>query len=66
MEIIRLVEESMLPVRRTLRELGVARSTFYIWYRHYVEHGYAGLSNRKPGPRRFWNRIPERVSVTVL
>jgi transposase InsO family protein len=65
MEIIRLVEESTLPARRTLRELGVARSTFYIWYRNHVEQGYAGLSNRKPGPRRFWNRIPEREKQWV-
>ena len=32
-EIIRLVEDSDLPVRRTLRELQVNRSTFYVWYR---------------------------------
>lgn len=59
MEVIRLVEESILSARRTLEELGVARSTFYIWYRRYAQRGYAGLENRKPGPRRFWNRIPE-------
>ena len=28
-EVIRLVEESDLPVRRTLRELQVSRTTFY-------------------------------------
>jgi transposase InsO family protein len=60
MEVIRLVEESILPARRTLAELGVARSTFYIWYRRYAEKGYAGLENRRPGPQRFWNRIPEK------
>ena len=65
METIRLVEESTLPARHTLRELGVARSTFYIWYRRYVEQGYAGLSNRKPGPRRFWNRIPDQEKQWV-
>ena len=65
MEVIRLVEESVLSVRRTLRELGVARSTFYIWYRRYAQRGYAGLENRKPGPRRFWNRIPEREKQWV-
>ena len=32
MEIIRIVEGSKLSVRRTLRELGVGRSTFYRWY----------------------------------
>ena len=32
MEIIRIVEGSQLSARRTLRELGVGRSTFYGWY----------------------------------
>jgi putative transposase len=29
LEIIRLVEHSSLPVRRTLEQLGIPRSTFY-------------------------------------
>ena len=32
LEIIRLVERSHLPVRRTLDKLGIARPTFYHWY----------------------------------
>ena len=32
LEIIRLVEESRLPVRRTLERLGIPRATFYRWY----------------------------------
>ncbi len=40
--IIRLVEGSDLPVRHTLRELQVHRSTFYAWYRRYAAHGQAG------------------------
>jgi len=35
MEIIRLVETSAQPVKRTLAELGVPRSTFYRWYARY-------------------------------
>jgi putative transposase len=31
MEIIRLVEESDQPVKRTLEELGIARSSYYQW-----------------------------------
>ena len=31
LEIIRLVEQSYLPVRRTLKKLGVSRPTFYLW-----------------------------------
>ena len=29
-EIIRLVEQSHLPVRRTLEKLGIPRATFYL------------------------------------
>jgi len=32
LEIIRLVEQSHLPVRRALEKLGIARATFYHWY----------------------------------
>lgn len=34
-EIIRLVEQSHLPVRRTLEKLGIPRATFYRWYELY-------------------------------
>jgi hypothetical protein len=33
LEIIRLVEQSHLPVRKTLEKLGVSRATFYIYGR---------------------------------
>jgi putative transposase len=35
LEIIRLVEQSSLSVRRTLAQLGIPRSTFYCWYDRY-------------------------------
>jgi len=66
MEVIRLVEESALPVSKTLRELGINRSTFYAWYRRYAEDGYDGLADRKPRPRKFWNRIPAPVKDQVV
>ncbi len=66
MEVIRLVEESALSVSQTLRELDINRSTFYAWYRRYAEDGYDGLSDRKPSPRKFWNRIPEPVKEQVV
>ena len=50
-EIIRLVEGSDLSVRRTLRELGVHRSTFYAWYRRYQAVGAAGWSPRPAAAR---------------
>jgi len=66
MEIIRLVEESNWPVKRTLDELGVPRSTFYRWYDRYVAGGYAGLTDQQPGPQRVWNRIPDAVRERVV
>src|SRR5712672_3545342 len=39
LEIIRLVEQSSLPVRRTLAQLGIPRSTFYAWYERYLARG---------------------------
>ena len=62
-EVIRLVEGSDLPVRQTLRELQVNRSTFYVWYRRYTERGRAGLHPKPSAARRYWNRIPPRVAV---
>jgi transposase-like protein len=56
MEIIRLVEASELPVKQTLTELDVPRSTFYRWYERYQRAGYDGLADQKAGPRQFWNR----------
>ena len=65
-EIVRLVEGSDLPGRRTLRELQVNRSTFYAWYRRYIERGEAGLEPMPSASRRYWNRIPPRVRQRVV
>ncbi len=48
MEIIRTVEESDIGVRPMLRELDINPSTFYQWYRRYIESGYDGLANKRP------------------
>ena len=66
LEIIRLVEQSHLPVKRTLGKLGVSRPTFYRWYDLYRRFGEAGLEDRRAGPRRVWNRIPETVRGQVI
>ena len=66
MEIIHLVEHSELSIRKTLDELEVPRSTFYNWYRRYQEDGFDGLADKKPGPRQFWNQIPESVREQVV
>jgi len=66
LEIIRLVEGSHLPVKRTLEKLGVSRPTFYRWYDRYLQRGEAGLEDRKPHPGRIWNRIPDTVRKAML
>jgi putative transposase len=66
MEVIRVVENSAMPVRHTLMMLGINRSTFYKWYRLYAENGYDGLEDNKPCPKRFWNRIPSMVKKQVV
>jgi len=65
-EIIRLVEESSLPVKQTLAELDIPRSTFYRWYARYLETGAEGLTDRSSQPRQFWNRIPQSVREHVV
>jgi putative transposase len=42
MEIIRMVEESSLSVKQTLREMDGPHSSFYEWYRRYKDEGYDG------------------------
>lgn len=66
LEIIRLVEDSHLPVKRTLAQIGVSRPTFYRWYDLYQRFGEQGLDDRRSGPGRVWNRIPDTVRQQVL
>jgi putative transposase len=66
MEVIRLVEQTDLPVRATLRQLGVPPSTFYGWYQRYEAEGFDGLHDRKPAPRPRWNAIPKSIQDEVL
>lgn len=65
-EIIHLVEHSALSVKKTLGELQVPRSTFYRWYKHYLEEGEAGLVDHRPNPHQIWNRIPQEVKQQVV
>jgi transposase InsO family protein len=65
-EIIRLVEESHLPTRRTLEILGIARSSFYRWYDRYQQGGPEALADRPSRPDRVWNRIPDVVRGQII
>jgi len=66
LEIIRLVEQSSLSVRRTLAQLGIPRSTFYAWYERYLARGAGALEDGQPAPRRVWNKLPDTVAEAVL
>jgi transposase InsO family protein len=61
LEIIRTVEASHLPVKRTLARLGIPSSTYYQWYVRWAEGGLDALADRSPRPRSVWNRIPDEV-----
>ena len=65
-EIIHLVEHSALSVKKTLDELQVPRSTFYRWYKQYLEEGEVGLVDHRPNPHQIWNRIPQEVKQQVV
>jgi transposase-like protein len=65
LEIIRLVEQSLLPVRRTVEKLGIPRATFYRWYDLYQTGGPEALDDRSPRPDRVWNRIPDDVRERI-
>ena len=66
LEIIRFVEQSHLSARRTLANLGIAKTTFYRWYDRYLAFGETGLDDRTSGPGRVWNRIPDDVRGEIV
>jgi putative transposase len=66
LEVIRLVEQSHLPAKRTLEILGISKTTFYRWYDRYRAFGEVGLADRRPHPGRVWNRIPDDVRGAVV
>jgi len=66
LEIIRLVDGSDIGVTRTLKELGIQKSTFYGWYEKYQQHGADGLKDKKPSAKQIWNRIPQQERERVV
>ena len=63
LEIIRLVEQSHLPVRKTLEKLGISRATFYL---------YGRLSLCKSGIKwpcrlsRWEPRLPRKLAILLV
>ena len=66
LEIIRTVETSHLPVRRTLDKIAIPKTTFYAWLDRYAAGGFDALEDRKPRPKRVWNRISDEVRNKVI
>ena len=65
-EIIGLVEESEIGPNRTLKELGINKSTFYNWYGRYKEDGYDGLAPKQRALNTYWNKIPDKMKQEVV
>jgi putative transposase len=66
LEIIGIVEQSHLPAKRTLDQLGIARRTFYRWYDRYLGGGPEALEDRPSAPSRVWNRIPDAIHEQII
>lgn len=66
LEIIRIVEQSHLPAKHTLDQLGIARRTFYRWYDRYLEGGPEALEDRPSAPNRVWNRIGDDIQQQIV
>jgi len=66
LEIIRLVERSHLPVKRTLDKLGIPRTTFHRWYDRYQSGGPEALEDQSSRPSRVWNRIPDDIRTRIV
>ena len=65
-EIIRLVEQSHVPARRTLEKLGIPRSSFYRWYDRRQRGVPEALADRPSRPDHVWNRIPEAIRGEII
>ena len=59
LELIRTVEGSHFPTKKTLDMLSIPRTTFYRWYDRYLEGGLDALADQSPRPGSVWNRIPQ-------
>jgi len=66
LEIIRIVEQSHLPARRTLEKIGIRPSTFYRWVDRFQAGGPEALDDKPSKPDRVWNRIPDDVRDRIV
>jgi transposase-like protein len=66
LEIIQLVEQSHLPVLRTLEKLGIPRQTFYLWYDRYLTGGLTGSAHMRVAARCRYLRSCETSRFMAL
>ena len=66
MEIIKLIDGSTVSANKTLKELGIPKSTFYKWYKRYEQGGFDALAPSKRNQNRVWNRIPQQEKNRVV
>ena len=62
-EVLTRVASSPLPRRKVLRELGIAKSTYYRWLRRQDQQG---LDDRPGGGNSAWNRLTSQEVHSVL
>jgi transposase len=65
-EIIHTVVRSEIGVTRTLREVGINKSTFYNWYKAYSDNGIDGLAPNERCSKRQWNSIPQEQKNLIV
>ncbi len=65
-EIIHVVEQSSLSVKKTLKRLDIHTSTFYNWLKRFYDKGVDGLEDRKPAPKAVWNKISNDHYADIL
>lgn len=65
-EIIEMVTRSEIGVNKTLKSIGLHKSTFYNWYKAYADHGIDGLEPAGRASRRQWNSIYLKSKKTSL
>jgi hypothetical protein len=60
------VEQSYLSVRETLERIAFPWATFYRWYDLCQTGGPEALGDRRPCPKRVWNRIPDVIRQQII